>query len=113
MEPLTDLPQSTPGVDDLVEALMVSAAHLNLLLNHMYRSQREWGTGEDADPPMIVLRRLLRGTLAPLADRFALEDILTATRIVNRATATAQQEILMVTPELLDELEAAEEDGED
>ena len=73
MEPLADLPQATPGVDDLVEALMVSAAHLNLLLNHMVRSQREWGT-EDADPPMIVLRRLLRGTLSPLAERFALQE---------------------------------------
>ena len=112
MEPLTDLPQSTPGVDDLVEALMVSAAHLNLLLTHMYRSQREWGT-EDAEPPMIVLRRLLRGTLAPLADRFALEDLLIATRVVNRATAVAESELVMVTPELLDELEAEEDGGND
>ena len=105
MDPITDLPQSTPGVDDLVEALMVSAAHLNLLLNHMYRSQREWGTGEDADPPMVVLRRLLRGTLAPLADRFALEDILTATRLVNRATAIAEHDLVMVTPEMLEDEE--------
>ena len=113
MEPLPDLPQSTAGVDDLVEALMFSAGHINLLLTHMVRSQREWGGGDDADPPMIVLRRLLRGTLAPLADRFALNDILIATRVVNRATAIAESELVMVTPESLAEMERLEEFGED
>ena len=90
---------------------MVSAAHINVLLGHMVHSQRAFDC-EDADPPMIVLRRLLRGTLAPLADKFALDDILAATRIVNRSTAIAEKEILMVAPEFFDDFDDDDEDDD-
>jgi hypothetical protein len=95
------MPKSTPGVDDLVEALMVAAGHINLMLVHMSRATSH----EDADPPLIVLRGLLRGTLAPLADKFSYDDIVKATRIVNRSTATLEREILLVPPAFFEEEE--------
>ena len=105
MEPLDHLPVSTAGIDDLVEALLVSATHLNVVLMHMHRCQLECDdeAAAEADPIPIVLRRLLRGTLAPLADGFALADIQTATRIVNRATAVAEREIILVPPGAFDD----------
>ena len=102
MEPLAHLPKSTPGVDDLVEALMNSAGHINVLLLHMSHTHRAAGH-PDADPPMIVLRGLLRGTLAQLADRFALTDLQTATKMVNRAMAIAEREIIFIPPDLCDD----------
>lgn len=103
MEPLSHLPVSTPGVDDLVEALMVSAGHLNLLMSHMSLAAGAETAPDDADPVAIVLRRLLRGTLAPLADSFAYADLHTATCIINRATATAERDIFMVAPDFLED----------
>jgi hypothetical protein len=107
MEPLAHLPTSTPGVDDLVEALMVSAGHLNLLMSRMSLAA-EFDDRADAEPVPILLRRLLRGTLAPLADSFALADIQTATRVVNRATVTAERDLFMVAPDLGEEEEEDE-----
>ena len=96
------MPRSTPGVDDLVEALMVAAGHINVLLLHMSQTHRA-SDDDDVDPPMVVLRGLLRGTLAPLADRFAHDDLLTATHVVNRAMARVEREIVMVPPELFED----------
>jgi len=103
------MPKSTPGVDDLVEALMNSAGHINILLLHMSQVHRATGH-PDADPPMIVLRGLLRGTLAQLADRFALTDLQAATKIVNRAMAIAEHEIILVSPDLFDDEDEDEDD---
>lgn len=96
------MPKSTPGVDDLVEALMVAAGHINVVLMHM-TSVHRMSELDDVDPPLIVLRGLLRGTLAPLADRYSHADLLTTTRIVNRSMAMIEREIVMLPPEFFDE----------
>jgi hypothetical protein len=102
MEPLAHMPRSTPGVDDLVEALMNAAGHINIVLMHMSRVHQAT-ENPDADPPLIVLRGLLRGTLAPLADRYSHDDLLTATRVVNRSMAMAERDIIMLPPEFFEE----------
>ncbi len=82
-----------PGsnVDRLTEALVSWAGSGNLIIDHMSRNFTPGG-----DPIPVVLRRVIRGALTPLADRHAEADMTATVAVVEDALETLGEEILLV-----------------
>jgi hypothetical protein len=87
------------NVDRLSEALVSWAGSGTLIIDHMARNHTPAG---ESIPD--VLRRLIRGTLSPLADRHAAADLAAAVTVIEDALETLAQEIYLFEPT---------EDGED
>jgi hypothetical protein len=78
----------------LVDAFLACMGQLMLICDHMARHP----STEDADPPPVVLRRLLCDILtADLAHRTA--DCATVTRVVNEISARIESDLYLVEPE--------------
>lgn len=82
------------NVDRLTEALVSWAGSGTLIIDHM---SRNFTPGGDSIPD--VLRRLIRGTLAQLADRYAEADLTTAVTVIEDALETLAEEIYLVEPD--------------
>jgi hypothetical protein len=80
-------------VDRLSEAFVSWAGSGTLIIGHMSRNFTPGG-----DPIPDVLRRLIRGTLAPLADRHAAADLAAAVAVIEDAIETLGEEIYLVEP---------------
>lgn len=65
-----------------------------LIIDHMARNFTPGG-----DPIPDVLRRLIRGSLRPLADRHAEADLAAAVTVIEDALATLAEEICLVDPD--------------
>src|SRR3954453_20146734 len=83
---------TTPAIDTLVEAMMQSSGQLTLIVDHMLSADPH----PDADPIPDVLRRVLGGTLAPLAERHGDQDIATAAQMLTAATELIGTEVYLV-----------------
>lgn len=81
-------------VERLTEALVSWAGSGTLIIDHMSRHFTPGG-----DPIPDVLRRLIRGALAPMADRHAETDLTTAVTVIEDALDTLAEEIYLVEPE--------------
>lgn len=81
------------NVDRLSEALVSWAGSGTLIIDHMARNFTPGG-----DPIPDVLRRLIRGTLRPLADRHAEADLRAAVTVIEDALETLAEELLLVDP---------------
>jgi hypothetical protein len=79
------------NVDRLTEALVSWAGSGTLIIDHMSRNFTPGG-----DPIPDVLRRLIGGTLAQLADRHAATDLATAVGVIEDALETLGEEIYLV-----------------
>jgi hypothetical protein len=82
------------NVDRLSEALVSWAGSGTLIIDHMSRHFTPGG-----DPIPDVLRRLIRGTLRPLADRHAEADLVAAVTVIEDALETLAEEIYLVDSE--------------
>jgi hypothetical protein len=82
------------NVERLTEALVSWAGSGTLIIDHM---SRNFTPGGDSIPD--VLRRLIRGTLAPMADRHAEADLTTAVTVLEDALETLAEEIYLVDRE--------------
>jgi hypothetical protein len=82
------------NVERLTEALVSWAGSGTLIIDHMSRNFTPGG-----DPIPDVLRRLIRGTLRPLADRHAEADLRAAVTVLEDALETLAEEIYLVDPE--------------
>jgi hypothetical protein len=82
------------NVDRLTEALVSWAGSGTLIIDHM---SRNFTPGGDSIP--VVLRRLIRGTLGPLADRHAESDLTAAVTVIEDALETLAEEIYLVDSE--------------
>lgn len=82
------------NVERLTEALVSWAGSGTLIIDHM---SRNFTPGGDSIPE--VLRRLIRGTLAPMADRHAEADLTTAVTVLEDALETLAEEIYLVDRE--------------
>jgi hypothetical protein len=82
------------NVDRLAEALVSWAGSGTLIIDHMARN---FTPGGESIPD--VLRRLIRGTLGPLADRHAAADLEAAATVIEDALETLAQEIYLVEPD--------------
>ncbi|HEX8744476.1 MAG TPA: hypothetical protein VF712_15215 [Thermoleophilaceae bacterium] len=79
------------NVDRLTEALLSWAGSGTLIIDHMSRNFTPGG-----DPIPDVLRRLIRGALAPLVDRHAESDLDAAVTVIEDALETIGEEIYLV-----------------
>lgn len=79
------------NVDRLTEALLSWAGSGTLIIDHMSRNFTPGG-----DPIPDVLRRLIRGALAPLVDRHAKADLDAAVTVIEDALETIGEEIYLV-----------------
>ncbi|MCP9490204.1 MAG: hypothetical protein MSC31_10060 [Solirubrobacteraceae bacterium MAG38_C4-C5] len=82
----------SPGLDELVDALLQSYGQLAVILDHMLAHSEH--ASLDADPPLVVLRRLMKDVLTPMADEA--DAVATAARTVARVTDTLGKELLLV-----------------
>lgn len=90
---MTPDPHTPPALAALVDAMMDSCGQLATIIDHMERNR---GRAEDADPPAVILRDLLLGTLVPLPMRHGLDDIATTAQMLSAATDLIGEEILLV-----------------
>ena len=91
---MTASSRGSDNVDRLTEALVSWACSGTLIIDHMSRNFAPGG-----DPIPEVLRRLIEGTLRPLAVRHADADLRTAVAVIEDALETLAQEIYLVEPD--------------
>lgn len=82
------------NVDRLSEALVSWAGSGTLIIDHMARNFSPGG-----EPIPDVLRRLIRGTLRPLADRHAETDLAAAVTVIEDALETLARDLYLVDPD--------------
>lgn len=91
---MTTSPTGSSNVDRLSEALVSWAGSGTLIIDHMARARTP---GVESIPD--TLRRLIRGTLRPLADRHAETDLAAAVTVVEDALETLAEEIYLFVPD--------------
>ena len=79
------------ALDAFVDALIQSYGQLALVVEHMIQS-----TAPEAERGSVVLHRLLRDTLEPLAQRRGDTDVAVAAELVSAATDVIGDEIYLV-----------------
>ncbi|HEX8646353.1 MAG TPA: hypothetical protein VF715_05595 [Thermoleophilaceae bacterium] len=87
-------PNTGSNVDRLSEALVSWAGSGTLIIDHMARNFTPGG-----DPIPDVLRRLIKETLRPLADRHAEADLSAAVTVIEDALETLARELYLVEPD--------------
>ena len=88
-------PAPLPAVDELVDAILQSHGQLTMLVEHMQR----YPSSPEADPIPVVLKRLFTSTLESLVDRYGVDEVAVAAKVLAAATDVAGQEIYFVDPE--------------
>jgi hypothetical protein len=88
------------STERIAEELARWAGSGALIVDHMAR----WpSTGKEELSAPDALRKLLRETLEPIAERHAAEDLAVAAEVLTDAVETLGSEILLVDPSVLDE----------
>jgi hypothetical protein len=83
-----------PALDAFVDAVLTSGGQLAQIIDHMGRAAAVAPAG--AEPVDAVLRRLIAGTLAPLADRHDEATIASAAAVLEEAIDAVNGEIFLV-----------------
>ena len=84
----------TAGIESLTNALVCWASMGEQMIGHMRRF-----AGDDPVPPIeVALGDVIRGTIAPLADRHARADVDAAVAVLSAVIETVAAEILLVDP---------------
>lgn len=96
---------ATVAVEAFALALMSSFGQLTIILDHMHRFRAGGGSAPDAPPPPFVLHDLLRSVLQPLAEQHGIDDVATATQMLESATRTIGDELFMVDASKLGDVE--------
>jgi hypothetical protein len=91
---MTNEPTTPPAIDALVEAMLNSCGQLAAVFDHM---ERHRNTAPDAEPPAVVLGRLLKGILVPLPLRHGMDDIATAAEMLSAATDLIAANLFLVS----------------
>jgi hypothetical protein len=84
-----------PAVGALVDAMLQSCGQLAAVFDHM---ERHRNTAPDAEPPAVVLGRLLRGIFVPLPLRYGVDDVATAAQMLSAATDLVAEDLFLVDP---------------
>ena len=82
-----------PAITALIEAMLTSCGQLATIFDHMERHRYD---GPGAEPPAVVLARLLAEVLAALQQQHAVEDIATAAQMLSSATDLVANELFLV-----------------
>jgi hypothetical protein len=93
------------ALDDLVTQLLECGAVLSQLIAGMVEFDRSGRSAPDAAPIPVVAHELIRSALGDVRRRHSRRDIRVAAAIVAQATDAIAEDIIVVSPELLDELE--------
>lgn len=103
----TPFQQTPDALDDVVAQLLQYGGAFSLMLGHMVDSAKA-----DSPPINEVAHGLIRSACEHLRHEYSKRDLKTAARIVQQITDSMCSDIYVVSPELIAEVMAEEDEGD-